>query len=272
VVNGDSTLALLRKTAVPGEFLVFPDMLMEGPLIRSKGELDWTARAGFLAKEYGVPRKAVVERIRNFNRALNLVSKGSGEVTLWFEEDAFCQINLLFLLANLPAGLRKAGRLSLICPGRPLGLHSPRELEKLFDHRKPVSKERIALSRKAWMAISSPSSHARLQGMLEDKDTFAAWPLLRKGLKAWSSARQGGLEKALLAVVREVAKPLPFPEVFRKVAARPGIEPLGLGDAQVARLALELAARPEPKLRITGRTAATSGPLACGKWKLASTR
>lgn len=30
VVNGDSTLALLHKAAIPGEFMVWPDMLMEG--------------------------------------------------------------------------------------------------------------------------------------------------------------------------------------------------------------------------------------------------
>ena len=268
VVNGDSTLGLLRKAAVPGEFLVFPDMLMEGPLIRRKEGLDRAARAEFLTKEYGVPRKAAAERIRNFNRALLLAAKGSGEVTLWFEEDAFCQVNLLYLLANLPAGLRKPGRLSLICPARPLGRRSPRDLERFFARRSPVSKERIALSRKAWAAVSGASSQARLERLLGEKEAFEAWPLLRRGLKAWSWARRGGLEKALMAALRGASKPVPFPEVFRKVIERPGIRSLGLGDAQVARLALDLAAGPEPALRITGR-AAGSGPMSCGKWKVA---
>ena len=32
VVNGDATLALLKQSAVAGTFLVWRDMLMEGPV------------------------------------------------------------------------------------------------------------------------------------------------------------------------------------------------------------------------------------------------
>ena len=65
VVNGDATLSLLRKTAVPGEFLAWPDMLMEGPLVRGRdGGPAWPSRAALLASRYGIPRTAALARMR----------------------------------------------------------------------------------------------------------------------------------------------------------------------------------------------------------------
>lgn len=57
VVNGDSTLGLLQESTVPGKAVVWPDMLMEGPLRAGPGgEFDWAARARFLAKSESVHR------------------------------------------------------------------------------------------------------------------------------------------------------------------------------------------------------------------------
>lgn len=268
VLNGDATLALLRKAAVPGEFMVWPDMLMEGPLRRRKdGSLDRGARAAFLAAHYGVARKAAADRIRGFGEALASAARSNGEVTLWFEEDFFCQIHLVYLLATLPPALRKRGRVSIICPAKPLGLMGPEALERLFAARKPLVPARAALSRKVWRALSVPAGSAggsraakekaglaKVAGLAAQAEGFSSWPLLRRGLGAYAEARSGGMEKVLLQALAKASggKGMAFPELFRKVAGHPRIRPLGLGDAQVARHALRLASKPGAKIRIAG--------------------
>lgn len=215
VLNGDGTLALLRKTAVPGEFLVWPDMLMEGPLKRGQnGRPDSSSRAAFLSSDYGVPRRVAAERLRVFAKALEAASRSNGEVTLWFEEDFFCQANLV--------------------------------------------------------------------GPLAARDGFAAWPLLKKGLKAHLDRRPsasgprkglGSLEGAIMDSLPESGNAVAFPELFRKVADHPRIRPLGLGDAQVARCLLGMAAlSPTPigikGLRTKGSEAGVRPGMDFRKWRL----
>lgn len=272
VLNGDATLALLRKAAVPGEAIVFPDMLMEGPLPRGRGgRLDWPSRAAFLAARYGVPRAAALARMRAFQKALDAALASGGEVTFWFEEDFFCQVHLAYLLATLPAPALR--RVRVIRSAKPLGRLSPKDLERRFARRLPVDPACAALAKKLWTALSRPAGSAgkglasaarhawaaggRAEALLADRGAFAPWPRLRAGLKAQLARRPGAdglgsLEKALLAALPKGGRALPFAKVFTRVAGHPRARPLGVGDLQVARCALDLARLPDAPLRIEG--------------------
>lgn len=260
VLNGDSTLLLLRKTAVPGEFLVWPDMLMEGPLECGKDGRPLPAqRAAFLAETYGASKAAAAARIKVFAKALDAAARSNGEATLWFEEDFFCQIHLACLLATLPAPLRRKGRLTLICPEDALGRHTPKVLEALYQDRAPVSAARFALARKVWKALASPKG--RPETLLKSAGAFKVWPLLKPGLQAHLDRRPaaggprkglGSLEIVILDSLPRNGKPIDFPDLFRKAARHRRLAPLGLGDAQVAVAILALTASSDARLRIEG--------------------
>jgi hypothetical protein len=280
VLNGESTLALLRKTAVPGEFLVWPDMLMEGPLACGKdGRPDAARRAAFLAGSYGVAKAAAADRLKAFAKALDAAARSNGEVTLWFEEDFFCQIHLLCLLATVPAPLRRKGRLSVICPEDPLGRRSPTALERLYKDREPASAARIALARKVWKALTSPKG--KPEALLKRPGAFKAWPLLKAGLAAHLDRRPaaggprkglGSLEIVLLDALPKSGKSIAFPDLFRKAVRHRRLAPLGLGDAQVAVATLGLAAAPQARLRIEGMDLpepVLKADMDFGKWKVA---
>ena len=296
VVNGDSTLALLHKAAIPGEFMVWPDMLMEGPLIRkADGTVDAASRADFLSANYGVPRKAVTARMRAFSLALDQAAHSNGEVTLWFEEDFFCQVHLAYLLATLHPALKKAGRVSIVCPAKPLGAMTPKALARLFAIRAPADAKRIALSRKVWNALSSPaskasgpgrkraagkdSSSARLRAMAESADGFSSWPLLRRGLQAQidrlpQGTKAGSLERALAKAFKAAGPKgsIGFGELFVKLAGDRTLKPLGMGDAQVAQGLLALASRENPLIRLKGAGSkhAPGKPMDFRGWIIAS--
>jgi hypothetical protein len=64
--------------------------------------------------------------------------------------------------------------------------------------------------------------------------------------------------------------PLPFAQFARKVWSEPIVKPLGLGDLQVARYALDLAQGPEPLIALEGGDKALEKDIPEGfpEWKL----
>ena len=267
VLNGEAALKPLKRAAVPGEFMVWREMLMEGPLKRGRdGSLDWKARAAYLSVRYGIDAKSHLIHIQSFFQSLHLAADSGRQVVFWFEEDFFHQIHLVFLLAHLPKGLRSPGRTRIICLDKELCNLGPRDMERLFMDRRPLDQGLQTLSRKAWKAFAKQDATAlkRLIGKsgpgavegFGPGRNFASWPLLKRGLLAYLGAkppagRVGSVEAAILrCLAAGNGKRLRFRECYRRVTENPGVKSLGLGEMQVARLILDMAGRKQPSLTI----------------------
>ncbi len=287
ILNGDATLALLKQSSVQGAFLVWKDMLMEGPVApagtksRKKtgpGDvgLDLEARAAFLRDRFGINPRKYLAGMKAFFAAYLKAAKGKEEVVFWFEEDFFCQIHLVYLLAHLPAPLRRKGRASLICPEKPLGVRLPPAFPKLLAGRLPIGPKLITLATKVWKAyaLSSDKGWESLLRWSQTGKGFEPWPRLRGGLRSHLGrlpAANGKLNAMETALLRSLASgTMPFHQFARKVWSEPLVRPLGLGDLQVARYALDLAARREPLLAITGPGSAPAKgkPIRSSEWTL----
>ncbi|HKP94717.1 MAG TPA: hypothetical protein VJ385_03070 [Fibrobacteria bacterium] len=287
VLNGDATLALLKQSSVKGEFLVWKDMLMEGPVSPPKAParkktapagigLDLEARAAFLRDQYGIGPAAYLSGMKAFFSAYAKAAKGKEEVVFWFEEDFFCQIHLAYLLAHLPAPLRRKGRAHVICPEKPLGVRLPGAFPKLLAGRLPVEPKLITLAAKVWKAyaLSSAKGWESLLQWAQSGKGFEPWPLLRGGLRSHlgrlpaANGKLNAMETAMLHALGPGT--LPFHHFVRKVWSEPLVRPLGLGDLQMARYALDLAIRSEPWIAITGPGSAPAKgkPIRFGEWKL----
>lgn len=293
VVNGDATLALLKASPVKGTFLVWKDMLMEGPVsspskaktgppktsvktVATGGGLDWSARAAFLNREYGIDAKKYLADMKAFYAVFDKAVKGKDEVVFWFEEDFFCQIHLAYLLATLPEPLKRKGRSSVICPEKPLGVRLPAAFPKLLAGRIPIEAPLLSLAGKVWSAYSAASSKGweTFLKWARSEKSFEPWPLLKSGLRSHLGrlpSANGGLNALETALLRSVSVGgTPFPLFVRHVRSEPMVRPLGLGDLQVARYALDLSKRGKPLLTIDGKD---SSPLPGRKfefsgWKL----
>ena len=258
VVNGDAALALLKQSPVEGTFLVWKDMLMEGPVSADGGPIDLKARGAFLHAKYGADPNKYRAAMRALFAALDKAARGKGEVVLWFEEDFFCQIHLAYLLAHLPAGLRRKGRVSIICPDKPLGARLPAAFPKLFANRLPLPPALTNLAARVWKAYAADST-AGWEAFLawaKSGDGFAPWPALRQGLRAHLGrlpTAHGGPNALEAALLRPLASgALDFAHYARRVWSEPMVKPLGLGDAQIARYALDLSESPEPLIALAG--------------------
>lgn len=119
ITNGDSTTQrLIDMKLVEGEFLVWREMLCEGPTeIQVESKKSILKRKAFLKKYYRISNadyeKKFVSQIKKLNRL-----KSYDQIILWFEYDLFCHINMC---AGISLLLRKEIKnipIYLICSGK----------------------------------------------------------------------------------------------------------------------------------------------------------
>lgn len=312
VLNGEATLDLIKQSNLKGRFLVWKDMLMEGPVTAPKhssgksagaktagakkaagkagvangkangkengkaGGLDFNARAKFLKERFGINPAKYLSGMKAFSAAYGKAAAGRDEVVFWFEEDFFCQIHLIYLLAHLPEPLRRKGRASVICPEKPLGVRLPGAFPRLLAGRLPIEPALITLAAKVWKAYASdsPGGWETLLKWAQSGKGFEPWPLLKSGLRSHlgrlpsRNGKPNAMETAMLHALASGAQS--FQHFERKVRSEPLVRPLGLGDLQVARYALDLAERKEAPLRIEGpdNDPKPGEPIRFAAWKL----
>ena len=198
--NGDSSGDTAKKSALPGEHLVWREALICGPTPQGVSGEDWRKlRAKHLAESYGDVSKQYEEDLREQDQALAKF-RDHEEVVLWFEHDLFCQLHLVYLLDRFSRQEMGDTRLSLICVGtfpgmadfRGLGELDVEQLTSLFPSRHAVTEEETQLAQRAWAAYcaSDPSQIVTL--LAEDTSALPfLGPALRKHLARFPSIENG---------------------------------------------------------------------------------
>jgi hypothetical protein len=238
VLNGDETRTVFERAGLPGEVMVWRDILVEGPVDAGSDAVPaLDARVAFLAERLAIDRDTYARCARTQADALDAAG-AHDEVVLWFEQDLFCAVNLWRLL-DWFARRVPTTRLSLVYPAtddvQGLGAAEPQQLVALFAGRVPVSEEMRALGARAWAAYASadPLDSAPL---VDGDDT--ALPFVRGAFRChlgrFPSVANGlnEVETATLAVLRR--GPREFPALFREVRAHPRVRRHGMGDVQFA--------------------------------------
>jgi len=266
VVNGDETAARLAPVALPGEVLVWRDILIEGP-VAADHDVDALAaeRAPWLAARFGIPadeyRAAARAEADGLARA-----RAHDEVVLWFEQDLFCVANLAHLAAWIER-TRPAARVTLVFPEDPLGRAAPETLRSLFEARAPFDAHAVEAAAAWWRgfcaadprAFPAPDDGALVFLAPARLLHLARFPSITAGL--------GAVEAAALHALGEA--PVAFPDLFHAVTRDARMRRHGMGDVQVAAYLAALAAEPEPLVTIDGGPPRT--PRGCAGWQVALT-
>jgi hypothetical protein len=237
VLNGDATVAPFVAAGVPGERLVWHDILVEGPVTAGDPTPEGLAvRAAWLAARLGIEAAQYARAVAEQAAALE-TARQHDEVVLWFEQDLFCAVNLWAILDRLTRHA-PAVRLGLVYPGtddvRGLGATSPDRLAAFFADRSRVTDAMRTQARQAWAAYtaSDPLAIALLvegQGPLPfvggaSRCHLGRFPSVGTGLNE--------IETAALEVLCRGSRP--FGDLFRKVGADPRVRGHGMGDVQFA--------------------------------------
>lgn len=186
ILNGDGTFAPFSDSGIPGQVLVWREILSEGPIgtFETVDELQ-SIRSPFLEQEFGSTAADYQKKVVEVWHELPFPNDEL-EVVLWFEHDLFCQINLVFLTQLLYK--RGFQSLSVVSPDshpevpnfRGMGQLSPKHFPDLFSNRRKLQKDDLVFASDFWAAWSSPTPQ-ELLGI--NWDVAGAWPHLKEALQ-----------------------------------------------------------------------------------------
>lgn len=154
VLNGDASLAAFSAAKLPGQVLVWREVLSEGPTFYNLKEKDfWQKRQDFITSEYGAPADKYKQKV------LDEVQKLQGigaffEVVLWFDSDMMCQVNLLYLLQRLQQNKPALLSVCTPAPGKNIALLQPEELEQQFQERQRMDEEQLLQAVRVWQLFA----------------------------------------------------------------------------------------------------------------------
>ena len=144
---------------------------------------------------------------------------------LWFEHDLFDQLNLIQLLAHL--GTRPSTKpVTMVAidsfPGhehfKGLGELAPEDFPGLFETRRPVTPEQIALAARAWSAYRSADPRAIEQLLQSDTSALAFLaPALRRHLEEFPSDVDGLSRSERRMMEMALERPADVHQAFRRM-------------------------------------------------------
>jgi hypothetical protein len=260
VLNGDVVRETLEHAAVPGTLAVWADVLHEGPV---PGEDVSSAerrevRARYLAQAGHATYGDALATLRGWDSGLD-AAPDHDEVVIWCEHDLFDQLLLIRHLHHFSGRGLAGARLSLICIDRHpevphfmgLGQLSAEALAALLPTRRPVTAEQTALAGAAWRAFTAPDP-MHLQSLMDGDSTALPWlePALRRHLQEFPAVGSGLSRTERQILHAAAAAPRPIGELFREVQRAESV--FFIGDTSFARVLRDLAAGPEPAIRLMG--------------------
>jgi hypothetical protein len=208
ILNGDASLPAFSAAKIPGQVLVWREVLSEGPAVATVPEQEfWKIRQTYITSAYHEPAAAYKKKV--LDELSKLEAAGAFfEVVLWFDVDLMCQINLLYLLFRLHQ-IKPA--LVSVCTPEPyinLAQLQPEALLQLFDERQQLIAAQLEQAHTVWQLYAGPDP-MRLQRHLQQHELHL--PHLRQALLVHlsrfpeCSSGLGLTEKLLLQLLNEGA-------------------------------------------------------------------
>jgi len=157
LLNGDCLAEQLKDAELPVERIVFREALISGPLEGATWEEFWETRIGFLTQNYGAIAQAVQENTVAEAEKVRSLADGV-ELSLWFEDDLFCQVNLWFVL-NLLSESHTIKIYRVFPPDaspanrwKGFGDASAAALAQAYESKVPLASSDLALGKNLWEA------------------------------------------------------------------------------------------------------------------------
>jgi len=209
ITNGDTVVEIFKQVEMPGEYLSWIDVLVDGPVPTTDSlEALSAIRAQFVAdagwEYFNVARETFAARDRRFLRCLE-----EDEVVLWFEHDLHDQLQLLQVLDWFHANRPRLDQLKLLHPQGYLGAAPPDLVAGLIDIRQPVKPSQIDLGHWGWQAFTAAGPTQLVEIINAPDDDTKGLPYLcanfRRFLAEYPSTRNGlsRTEQLLLQSIAE---------------------------------------------------------------------
>lgn len=189
VLNGDATLPGFTDAHIEGDFIVWREVMSEGPV---EGDIYsrqfWAERSAFICENFHEAPENYQQKVLDETALLKNVSAYE-EVVLWFEFDLHCQINFLAVLQLLQESDLSHTEISLVCPNhfpgvenfRGLGELNGEQLASLYPERLVLQQADLDFATEAWDAYASSDALRMREFLTQD---FGRLPLLKIAFEA----------------------------------------------------------------------------------------
>ncbi len=191
ITNGDSAADTLGEAGIAGKIIAWRDVLHEGRVDASLSlEALTQVRARFISEKGWGDFAHVSGDFAERDRMIRHLDYFD-EVTLWFEDDLYDQLQMVQLLDFFSRDTRRK-RISLIVVDGYIPPLSPAKLKDLDAARTPVTMPQLELAQKAWKAFGSDDPESILRLLAEDTSALPYLaPALKRHLEEFPSLETG---------------------------------------------------------------------------------
>lgn len=251
IANGDAAAGRLKQWDPKLTCISWREALIEGPALKS-GLNDWIkARAEYLSEAYGIEPGRCRKDLESLHASLRGTFEAD-EVVLWFDEDAFCQVNLMYLLSVLAGALKTGTRVTIPKSEGNSSVHaisnlSETKLQAAFDKRQEYAPDKLGIAKSAWSAYCAKDPLAIRNFAFENEGLEPSLKTAMLSHLRRFPAKGDGLgvtERFLLKTC--ASAPLDFEELFARFSTTMPL--YGFGDYQVWNLLVRLSGAVKPLL------------------------
>lgn len=191
ILNGDATLPGFTDADIPGDVMIWREVLSEGPLLQNVASAAfWELRSDWISSTFGETPDGYHD---GMIVPLEKLSAPYEEINLWFEFDLHCQVNLLgaMMMLNLQTNL-SAPEVYLISPSEFPGIESftgmgelnGEQMDYLYDNiRVQLSEYDFTLAIEAWQLYVEGNA-AKLKAWIADNPFWGNMHNLKPALEA----------------------------------------------------------------------------------------
>lgn len=247
ITNGDSLTEALQQLELKGDIITWREMLCEGKTTIDVGsESFWRQRFEFFHSRYKVSKKKFIDlTLKEYRNLCN--HKQQQEIVLWFEDDLFCQINMLGVLSWLLKH-RKDAEIFLVRLTKkdkndlmiPLSQLNQSELKKCYTDKVLLSKDDLQYADFIWHLYCENNPIRLYNAASREREAF---PYLKAAIhahcKRFPSVKNGlnFLENRMLQIALE-EKPASRNQLIGSILMQQ--ENFGYGDLQYERMSKRL--------------------------------
>ncbi len=231
ILNGDALRKQLPQTVI-GKRITFREALIDGPIKPDIDEAFYQNRAEYISKIHETTQNEYFERSKSELEKIKQ-TKRDAHINLWFEHDAFCQVNLWFC-CHLLIERKFSGKAFLVLPfelenkWQGFGHHSPTQLELALQNRLLIAPFELLELSKCWRHFAL-GHYRRLIKQAEKSIHFL--PYSTQVVAKIAELKIGNLIQLFLQEQLDKNPVMTFEAVFAEFSKEYGI--LGLGDLQL---------------------------------------
>lgn len=210
ITNGDEITNKINQLELPGDFIVWREMLCEGPTLPILDSQEfYELRKDFLNRTYNIlPQDYENQFIEELNKLS--ISNGYDEIVLWFEFDLFSHINMLAVISHLLENKKKTP-VYLVCSKRlanekefiPISQLPLKHLKNHFDARILLNEEDLELAALMWQLYNGDNPQKLISHIKKETNFEYLSSCIRAHIERFPNAASGlnSLEKNVLKLI-----------------------------------------------------------------------